>query len=643
MEADATQGDFIKDSLGLHDPADQDAGGNGNHGHQDIVADVVHDIQNLSNTAVGKSQIEVEDVITQADHDTSDQSQDGHGDGSGLALHMETVHGTGDNGLHHGNGRGQCGKYHRNKEQNANRSTYTAHGMKHLGEGDEHQAGTGGHAFRTHKGVYCRNDHHTGQEGHNGIEQLNLVEKNSKYLLSLINQLLDFRKFEDGRMKIICHHGNINTFLDDLLTPFVAFAGDHGITLKSYKRIDNPYMMFDEDIMRKVITNLISNAIKFTEKGGVVSVYAATVNDNGGEKLYICVRDTGKGIPEGDIEKIFNRFYQADNQGLESVSGQSGTGIGLYLCKKLITLLEGSLVAMNNPVQGSSFRILLPVERGDKNEIVDEVYDDEHDEVSLSPEKNGKLNILIVEDNKDMRDYIRSILAEYYNVLEASNGEEALHVLSSSNVDFVISDLMMPVMDGMELSHRIRSDFSISHIPILMLTAKTSDEARLEGYKAGVDSYLLKPFDENLLLARISGILENRKRFQQKFYLTMDVDSLEIDEESGDKKFLDKAMKVVKENYMNPDFDVADFINAMGMSKSLLNKKMQSLTGQSTNQFMRNYRLNLARELLLKNKVTHNMNISEIAYQVGFNDPKYFTRCFTKHFNVTPSSIMEDK
>lgn len=475
------------------------------------------------------------------------------------------------------------------------------------------------------------------------IEQLNLVEKNSKYLLSLINQLLDFRKVEDGRMKIICHHGNINTFLDDLFTPFVAFAGDHGITLKSYKRIDNPYMMFDEDIMRKVITNLISNAIKFTEKGGMVSVYAATVNDNGEEKLYICVRDTGKGIPEGDIEKIFNRFYQADNQGLELVSGQSGTGIGLYLCKKLITLLEGSLVAMNNPVQGSSFRILLPVERGDKNEIVDEVYDDEHDEVSLSPEKNGKLNILIVEDNKDMRDYIRSILAEYYNVLEASNGEEALHVLSSSNVDFVISDLMMPVMDGMELSHRIRSDFSISHIPILMLTAKTSDEARLEGYKAGVDSYLLKPFDENLLLARISGILENRKRFQQKFYLTMDVDSLGMEEESGDKKFLDKAMKVVKENYMNPDFDVADFINAMGMSKSLLNKKMQSLTGQSTNQFMRNYRLNLARELLLKNKVTRNMNISEIAYQVGFNDPKYFTRCFTKHFNVTPSSIMEDK
>lgn len=475
------------------------------------------------------------------------------------------------------------------------------------------------------------------------IEQLNLVEKNSKYLLSLINQLLDFRKVEDGRMKIICHHGNINTFLDDLLSPFVAFAADRGISLRTYRRIDNPYMMYDEDIMRKVITNLISNAIKFTEKGGLVSVYAAIVKDNSAEKLYMCVRDTGKGIPEDDIERIFNRFYQADNQGHESVSGQSGTGIGLYLCKKLITLLGGNVTAMNNPVEGSSFRILLPIERGENTETVDEVYDDEHEDISLSPEKNGKLNILIVEDNKDMRDYIRSILTEYYNVMEAANGEEALQVLKSTNVDFVISDLMMPVMDGMELSHRIRSDFSISHIPILMLTAKTSDEARLEGYKAGVDSYLLKPFDENLLLARISGILENRKRFQQKFYLTMDVDSLGIEEESGDKKFLDKAMKVVKENYMNPDFDVADFIEAMGMSKSLLNKKMQSLTGQSTNQFMRNYRLNLARELLLKNKITHNMNISEIAYQVGFNDPKYFTRCFTKHFNVTPSSILEDK
>lgn len=176
-----------------------------------------------------------------------------------------------------------------------------------------------------------------------------------------------------------------------------------------------------------------------------------------------------------------------------------------------------------------------------------------------------------------------------------------------------------------------------------MLTRKTSDEARLDSYKMGVDAYLLKPFDENMLLARIASILENRKRFQQRFSIDMDTDSLELaNENSGDKKFLEKAIMVVKDNYKNSDFEVSDFIREMGISKSLLNKKMQSLAGQSAGQFIRNYRLNLARELLLKNKVNHTMNISEIAYAVGFNDPKYFTRCFTKHFNVTPSSLMED-
>jgi len=240
-----------------------------------------------------------------------------------------------------------------------------------------------------------------------------------------------------------------------------------------------------------------------------------------------------------------------------------------------------------------------------------------------------------------MRDYIRSILAEYYNVLEASQGEEALVVLHSQNVDFIISDLMMPIMDGMELSRRVKADFSISHLPFLMLTAKTSNESRIESFRIGVDEYLLKPFDDTLLLARIANILENRKRFQEKFSYSMDVDALNIETESSDKKFLDKAMRIVKENYKNPYYEISDFIEAMGVSKSLMNKKMQNLTGQSAGQFMRNYRLNIARELIQRNQMTHNMNISEIAYEVGFNDPKYFTRCFTKHFEMTPSAMME--
>lgn len=471
------------------------------------------------------------------------------------------------------------------------------------------------------------------------IEQLHLVERNSKYLLSLINQLLDFRKVEEGRVKIVSNYGNIRSFVEEFMPSFTVYAQARGIDLRCYVRLHNPFMMFAEDILRKILTNLISNALKFTPKGGQVSVYIASLMSENGEKLFISVSDTGKGIPQEDIDRIFNRFYQADNQYQVSVSGQSGTGIGLYLCRKLVLLLSGEIGAKNRPSGGSTFRVLLPVVRGEQSRPAVAETEEIHPELM----RNSRLTMLVVEDNKDMRDYTRSILREYYNVVEAADGEEALRMLKTYSVDFIISDLMMPVMDGVELLHRVRSDFSISHIPFLMLTAKTSDEARLDSYKMGVDAYLLKPFDENMLLARIASILENRKRFQQRFSIDMDTDSLELaNENSGDKKFLEKAMMVVKDNYKNSDFEVSDFIREMGISKSLLNKKMQSLAGQSAGQFIRNYRLNLARELLLKNKVNHTMNISEIAYAVGFNDPKYFTRCFTKHFNVTPSSLMED-
>lgn len=241
-----------------------------------------------------------------------------------------------------------------------------------------------------------------------------------------------------------------------------------------------------------------------------------------------------------------------------------------------------------------------------------------------------------------MRAYIRSILEETYHVIEAENGAVALTKLSEYNVDFIISDLMMPVMDGLEFSKKVKENFNISHIPFLMLTAKTSSEAKLQSYKIGVDEYLLKPFDEEMLLTRIQNILENRKRYQQQFSAKMEIEELQIEEESSDKKFIDKVMEIVKANYKNSYYEISDLVEAMGISKSLFNKKMQSLVGQPAGQFLRNYRLNIAYELILKNKKTKNMNISEIAYEVGFNDPKYFTRCFTKHFNVLPSSLMDE-
>lgn len=476
------------------------------------------------------------------------------------------------------------------------------------------------------------------------IEQLHFVERNSKYLLSLVNQLMDFRKVESGKMDIVRNPGNFTKLLNDLLVPFDAYASEREITIERRFRLPACEIMYDEDAMHKVIVNLLGNALKFTPQGGQITVYATTYRQENKEKLFICIRDTGTGLPEEDIDKVFNRFYQSQNKMRSSINGQSGTGIGLYLCKRIVQLHGGMICAKNNPGKGCSFRILLPLQYADASVQTvpkEHVQEPTESPMALQPAADGKLTILVVEDNKDMRDYIRSILAEYYNVLEASQGEEALAVLQSQNVDFIVSDLMMPVMDGMELSRRVKSNFAISHIPFLMLTAKTSNESRIESFRIGVDEYLLKPFDDTLLLARISNILENRKRFQQKFSYSMDVDALNIEKESGDKKFLDKAMQIVKENYKNSYYEISDFIEAMGVSKSLMNKKMQNLTGQSAGQFMRNYRLNIARELILRNRLTHAMNISEIAYEVGFNDPKYFTRCFTKHFGTTPSAMME--
>lgn len=480
------------------------------------------------------------------------------------------------------------------------------------------------------------------------IEQLNFVERNSKYLLSLVNQLMDFRKVESGKLNIVKTKGNFLNFINSLLTPFEVFAGERNIAIKHFFHMKDPEIRYDEEAMHKVITNLLSNAIKFTPDNGEISVYIATLpTKESKEVLYLCVSDSGTGIPEQDIEQIFNRFYQSKKQVKYPVYGQTGTGIGLYLCKRIVLMHDGDISVRNNPGSGCSFRILLPLPKEDINDqlIIENnippttpaTADDE------LPKEKVALNILVVEDNADMRGYIRSILRDYYNVLEACNGAEAIEILNRQSIDFIVSDQMMPVMDGIELSRRVKETFANSHIPFLMLTAKTSPEARLESYRTGVDEYLLKPFDETLLLTRIENILENRRRYQRQFRANMDVEVLNIEEESGDKKFINQVMEVVKEHYKNPYFEVSDFSEAVGVSKSLLNKKLQNLIGQSAGQFIRNYRLNTARELILKNRETKQMNIAEIAYEVGFNDPKYFARCFSKQFNMKPSDLMNEE
>lgn len=477
------------------------------------------------------------------------------------------------------------------------------------------------------------------------IEQLQYVVRNSKHLLSLVNQLMDFRKVESESIQINSATGNLLSSLDELLIPFESFAEERGIVLRKLYRMKSPYIVFDNEAIRKVVSNLLSNAIKFTPDKGYVTLYVGSLTDveSNEEKLYISVSDTGIGVKEEDLKRIFERFYQSKGHDKYPVYGQSGTGIGLYLSKNIVEILGGNIHVKNNRKKGTSFRILMPLIKDEKffepalSDNINDADKKEDTKTNLYRIIDKKLTVLVVEDNNDMRKYIISILSDYYDVCEAENGEVALLLLRTKHIDFIISDLMMPVMNGLELSRIVKSDFSISHIPFLMLTAKTSLDTQINSYKIGVDEFLAKPFDDELLLARIKNILETRKMYQRKFSLNMNVDELNISEESNDDKFLRKAIEIVKENYKNADYEVSDFIESMGTSKSVLNKKMQILTGQSAGNFIRNYRLNIAGELILRHK--GNMNISEIAYEVGFNDPKYFTRCFTKHYGVAPSSF----
>ena len=479
------------------------------------------------------------------------------------------------------------------------------------------------------------------------IEQLSLVRKNSKYLLSLVNQLMDFRKADEGSIKVNKMSGDFPEFIHSIILPFTAILAPRNIQIKEYCRFSHPCFKFDADLMHKILINLLSNAMKFTPENGHISVIASILDGKGSKKLYVSVKDTGQGISEDEQKKIFESFYQARDINVYPVYGQSGTGIGLFLCKQLVDLLGGEISVKSTVGKGSSFRVLIPLEDSDFD--IDEiqgfyksaefyntstVYDEYNENVD-----DNKPTLLIVEDNSDMRAFIKSILESKFNIIEASNGESGLNKTFKHMPDFIITDLMMPVMDGVELCRKLKNNFQTSHIPVLMLTAKSSTDAHIEGYKAGADEYITKPFDAELLITRITNMIEGRNRLHKAFELSLDVRALNIHEESKDHIFLDKLMTVMSENYQNATFDVTELSEKMHLSKSLLHKKLQSLVGQSAVRMIRSYRLTKAKELIEMSKGAQ-INISEIAYGVGFNDPKYFTRCFTQTYGIAPSSFL---
>lgn len=473
-------------------------------------------------------------------------------------------------------------------------------------------------------------------------KQLRLIERNARYLLSLVNQLLDFRKVESGNMGITLREGCLLPFFRNMEFLSRAYATEKGVDMQCHFHLPEHEMAFDGEALHKIVSNLISNAVKFTPEGGLIKLYAAVLPSVPANVLFVGVCDTGPGIATEEQEQIFNRFYQSGKTVQTYAPGQSGTGIGLYLCRQLVQLMEGKIWVKNNPKGGCDFRVLIPLKAAIRNLPNNNVRHAQHFQKEQHPTEesggDGTVNLLIVEDNKDMREYLQTILSPYYHCLEASQGKEALDILHTQHVDFILSDLMMPVMDGMELSRHVKSDFSISHIPFLILTAKTSETAHIQSFEFGVDAYLTKPFDEHLLLTRIENLLRNRKRLQEKFAYHMISEELHIKPGTQDQAFMDKLLDLLRKNYSNAEYGVDEFSIDMGISRSLLYKKTQELTGTAIGELLRNYRLNVAKEILIS-KTGHTLNISEIAYQVGFNDPKYFTRCFTKHFNVPPSKF----
>ena len=385
-------------------------------------------------------------------------------------------------------------------------------------------------------------------------EQLHIAERNVEDLLSLVNELMDFRKLDMEKVQLNIQPFNLISMIDDLLTPFVSFVKERHIILRTYYRLQGLSVSADPKYLHRVLTNLLANAVKFTPDGGIISLYVARVVDYEGKvQLYLSVSDTGCGIPEKDLPKIFDSFFQAQNSVAYPVFGQTGTGIGLNICKRIIALHGGVISARNNHAGGASFRILLPMKEMPVKEhgVAERHLDEENMSLVKSVASEHGTTLLIVDDNSDMRRYIRSLLKQEYKLLEAENGKKAIEIIESEHVDLIISDLLMPEMDGLELSKRVKANLETSHIPFLILTAVCSEENEKICYSVGVDEYLCKPFDADIFKYRIRNILALRRGYQERFSkpaaLTLtDVSDLGLIEDSRDKVFMDRAITLMK-------------------------------------------------------------------------------------------------
>jgi signal transduction histidine kinase/CheY-like chemotaxis protein len=476
------------------------------------------------------------------------------------------------------------------------------------------------------------------------------IHRNGERLLELVNQLLDLSRLESGRMVLKQEPGNLSQFIKGVAYSFLSLAETKHI----HYQIDIPgpdiFAAFDQDKLLKIISNLVTNAMKFTPEEGKVSLLVSgsrflvqdagtrTPNQEPGTRnlLSIQVSDTGIGIPSDQLPHIFDRFYRVES------NAQQGTGIGLALTKELVELHVGEIGVESVEGFGTTFHVRLPLEEIQAHQVVEKhelekasAIASERIAISETTTEDERPLLLIVEDNEEVRNLIVSCMAGKFKIMEAEDGNMGLKKAKEAVPDLIISDVMMPLMDGIEMLDKLKSQVETSHIPVIMLTAKAEHEDRLEGLKSGAEAYMEKPFDPKELQIRSNNLIEQRLKLQARYATEVYLKPKDVAVNSADEKFLQRVIDVIEEYMGDEAFSIEDLGREVGMSRSQLHRKLKAMTGKSSSLFLRSLRLQRAMDLLRQGAGTS----AEIAYTVGFSSPAYFTKCFREQFGMTPGEV----
>ncbi len=500
------------------------------------------------------------------------------------------------------------------------------------------------------------------------INQTTLIKKNTDRLLRLIDQITDLRKIDLNKLTLKLKKGNIVETIREITNSFDEIAQQRSMILKFHSEVNSCETYFDENCLEKIMYNLLSNAFKYTPDGGMIQVSCRLrqkgtdfphqyINDiPDADYVVINVKDNGIGIPPEHTGHLFERFFRVERH---DTIIRRGTGIGLAMTKELVELHRGKIILQSDENKGTCFEILLPLDKMETDDRITDIpaerkettgslqtyiFTEEHEYAhkysgikvkQYYPKKSAV--ILIVDDEVEVRTFIRDYFEENYQICEASNGLDGLEMAIRNNPDIIITDIIMPVMDGNEMCRKLKAEIRTSHIPIVMLTARSSMDNKIEGLETGADAYFEKPFSIDLVEAQIRNLLENRRIIRNKFSKELLIKPSDIAITSVDANFIQNAIAIVEKNTSNPDFNSEEFCREIGMSRSSLHRKLTALTSQSATEFIRTLRLKRAVNLLEQS----GLSVEEVSYKVGFTSPAYFTKCFKSLFGKTPSEYIK--